>query len=114
MPAAQRRSVLVVDDNRDGAESLAELVRLLGHDAQVVYDGHSAIEEVRRAPPDVVFCDIGLPDVSGYEVARALRAAGVRRTRLFAVSGTCSPRISGRPTRRASTGTSPSHLPSRR
>jgi CheY-like chemotaxis protein len=88
---AERRTVLVVDDNRDGAESLAELVRLLGHDAQVVYDGRSAIERVRRAPPDVVFCNIGLPDVSGYEVARALRAAGVRRTKLFALSGYAQP-----------------------
>jgi PAS domain S-box-containing protein len=80
------RRVLVVDDNRDAADSLAQLVRMLGHAAEVAYDGPSALEKARANPPDVVLCDIGLPGLSGYEVARALRAERVA-IRLVAITG---------------------------
>jgi signal transduction histidine kinase/CheY-like chemotaxis protein len=87
---AQRRRVLVVDDNRDAAETLAELLRMLGHDVEIAFDGAAAIEQALRTAPEVVLCDIGLPGMSGYEVATALRkqAAG---TRLIALSGYARP-----------------------
>jgi CheY-like chemotaxis protein len=84
------RRVLVVDDNADAAESLADLVGLLGHAVEVAYDGPSALEKARACPPDVVLCDIGLPGISGYEVARALRDGG-NGMQLFAVSGYAQP-----------------------
>jgi CheY-like chemotaxis protein len=87
-----RASVLVVDDNHDAAESLAELVRVLGYTADVAFDGPSAIANVGARPPDLVLCDVGLPGMSGYEVAQALRSdrrlAGVR---LVAVTGYAQP-----------------------
>ena len=82
------RRVLVVDDNRDAADSLAEIVAMLGHAAEVAYDGESALEKAQGEPPDVVLCDIGLPGMSGYDVAKALRSDGTRGgMRLVAVSG---------------------------
>jgi len=82
--------VLVVDDNRDAAESLAELAAVLGHDARIAYDGPSAVAAALASPPDLVLCDIGLPAMDGYEVARALRSGGVR-ARLVALSGYARP-----------------------
>jgi PAS domain S-box-containing protein len=87
----RRRRVLVVDDNRDGAETLAELVRMLGHDVETAFDGPTALEKARGNPPDVVLCDIGLPGMDGYEVARALRSTHDGRIRLVAVSGYAQP-----------------------
>jgi signal transduction histidine kinase/ActR/RegA family two-component response regulator len=85
---ATPRSVLVVDDNRDAADSLARVLRMAGHAAEVAYDGPSAVAAALRLRPDVVVLDIGLPGMSGYEVAERLRqspeAAG---TRLVALSG---------------------------
>ena len=83
--------MLVVDDNRDAARSLAEIVEMLGHTTEVAYDGPSAIEKSSANPPDIVLCDLGLPGMSGYEVARALRARGVGRMQIFAVSGYAQP-----------------------
>ncbi len=85
------RRVLVVDDNRDAAESLAEIVEMLGHTAEVAYDGPSAIERARANPPDIVLCDIGLPGMSGYDVAKALRANTMNGMQLVAVSGYAQP-----------------------
>lgn len=82
----QNRSVLVVDDNRDAADSLALLIETFGHSAQVAYDGPSAIEKAHRNPPDVVLCDLGLPGMNGYEVARRLRAER-KDLRIIAVTG---------------------------
>ena len=90
-PADVVHRVLVVDDNRDAADSLAEIVELLGHRAQVAYDGPSAVEIARATSPDVVLCDIGLPGMSGYEVARALRAVARRGMLLVAVTGYTQP-----------------------
>jgi CheY-like chemotaxis protein len=64
---------------------------MLGHTVEVVYDGPSAIERVRANPPSVVLCDLGLPGMSGYEVARRLRASGVKGIHLVAVSGYAGP-----------------------
>ncbi|HET6576512.1 MAG TPA: response regulator [Fimbriiglobus sp.] len=66
--------VLLVDDNVDGADSLAALVRLAGHDARVAHDGPGALATAAAFRPQVVVLDIGLPGLSGYEVARRLRA----------------------------------------
>lgn len=84
------RRVLVVDDNRDAADSLAQLVEMFGHSAEVAYDGASAIVKAQAVSPDVVLCDLGLPGMSGYEVARALRAER-KDIRLIAVSGYARP-----------------------
>src|SRR5690349_17001001 len=72
-PVAARR-ILVIEDNVDAGESLAELLRLAGHDVAVARTGAEGIALARAQRPDVVLCDLGLPDVSGLEVAAALRA----------------------------------------
>jgi CheY-like chemotaxis protein len=65
--------VLVVDDNLDAAETLALLLELDGHEVQVVHSGTGALDAASRTRPDLIFLDIGLPDLSGYEVAQKLR-----------------------------------------
>ncbi|MCO5165615.1 MAG: PAS domain-containing protein [Planctomycetes bacterium] len=73
-PEGAGRRVLVVDDNVDAADTLAELLGVYGHAARAVHDGARALEAAREAPPEVVLLDIGLPGMNGYEVARRLRA----------------------------------------
>ncbi len=68
------RRILIVDDNCDAAELLAELVRLSGHEVLVAFSGYSALQTVDLFRPDVVLLDIGMPGMSGYDVAIALRA----------------------------------------
>jgi PAS domain S-box-containing protein len=65
--------ILVVDDNRDGADSLAMLLRLLGHDVRVAYAGAEALDAVQAFTPSVVLLDIGLPMTDGYAIALELR-----------------------------------------
>ena len=72
-PAARCRKVLVVDDNVTSAQSLELLLTLEGHEVQVVHDGPSALEAVGHHRHEIVLMDIGLPGMSGYEVARQLR-----------------------------------------
>jgi CheY-like chemotaxis protein len=67
------RRVLVVDDNEDAASSLAALLQLQGHDVRVAFSGRAALEIAKGYAPHVVFLDIGMPDIDGYEVARRLR-----------------------------------------
>jgi signal transduction histidine kinase/ActR/RegA family two-component response regulator len=69
----KRRRILVVDDSRDGAEFLALLLRVSGHDTQEAHDGPAAIEAAQQFRPDAVLLDIGLPGMNGYEVCRRLR-----------------------------------------
>jgi CheY-like chemotaxis protein len=64
-----------VEDNRDGADSLALLLELMGNNVRTVYDGASALEAATEYRPDVVLLDIGLPGRDGYEVARDIRAS---------------------------------------
>ena len=85
------RRVLVVDDNRDAADTMAEIVEMLGHRAEVAYDGSSAFERLRAGSADILLCDIGLPGMSGYEVAKALRAGAQGPLMLVAVSGYAQP-----------------------
>jgi PAS domain S-box-containing protein len=80
--------VLVVDDNRDAVEILAETLQIEGHHVDVAYDGPSALEIAARCNPDVVLLDIGLPVLDGYEVARRLRRqSGGDQMNLIAVTG---------------------------
>ena len=65
---------LVIEDNKDTADSLSMLLEQLGCESLVALNGTSGVEVAREAPPDIVFCDIGLPDLDGYAVARYLRA----------------------------------------
>ncbi len=66
-------SVLVVDDNRDAADALVALLGAHGHRAVAAYSGASAIREADATRPDVVLLDIGMPETTGFDVARALR-----------------------------------------
>jgi CheY-like chemotaxis protein len=66
--------VLVVDDNVDGAESLAKVLQICGHQARTAHSGPEALDAARPFQPEVVLLDIGLPGRSGYEVAKRLRA----------------------------------------
>ena len=71
--AATCHRILVVDDNRDSANSLAMLLRLTGNETETAYDGLEALEAAERFRPDVVLLDIGLPKLNGYDVARRMR-----------------------------------------
>jgi signal transduction histidine kinase/ActR/RegA family two-component response regulator len=73
-PAGPARRVLIVDDNHDAVDSLAELLRMVGHNVQTAYDGQSVVDAASHFEPDVVVLDIGMPRVDGYAAARAIRA----------------------------------------
>ncbi|HEY8535511.1 MAG TPA: ATP-binding protein [Vicinamibacterales bacterium] len=84
----RRYRILLIEDNRDAALSLAEALELQGHHVEVAHTGRDGIEKASALVPDLVLCDIGLPVVDGYEVARRLRAdERLRSTLLVAVSG---------------------------
>ncbi len=86
------RRVLVVDDNVDAAETLRDLLTLSGHDVSVAHDGEAAVARALALRPDVVFCDIGLPRLDGYGVARACRAdPATRGAYLVALTGYALP-----------------------
>ncbi len=69
-----RLDVLVADDNRDAADSLADLVRSLGYEATATYDGRAAVEEAKASRPRVVILDVEMPLLNGCEAAKAIRA----------------------------------------
>ena len=71
--AGAARRILIVDDNRDSADSLALLLVHAGHETQTAYDGHSGMEAARALRPHVILLDIGMPQLNGYEVARRIR-----------------------------------------
>jgi CheY-like chemotaxis protein len=86
--AGSKRKVLVVDDNVDAAVTVSALLKAWGHDVQTVYNGPAALETARGFRPDVVLLDIGLPGLSGYDVARKLRAEGIHdRVLITALTG---------------------------
>ncbi|MBD8565093.1 PAS domain S-box protein [Oxalobacteraceae sp. CFBP 8763] len=87
-PAAPALRILVTDDNVDAAVTLSMLLEMEGHDVTVAHDGQQALKMAAQCLPAVVFLDIGLPDMSGHDVARGLRQiAGLERCTIVAVSG---------------------------
>ncbi|HET6628720.1 MAG TPA: ATP-binding protein [Woeseiaceae bacterium] len=86
--SGRRHRILVVDDNQDAAESLAEYLAAVGHVTRVAFDGPEALRIATEFPADVALIDIGLPVLDGYELAQRLRArSDWRQTRLIAVTG---------------------------
>jgi two-component system CheB/CheR fusion protein len=87
-PPGTKRRVLIIEDNVDAAESLKEVVALGGHEVWVALDGPAGMYLARTHRPEIVICDIALPGMDGYEIARAFRAdEALRSTYLVAVSG---------------------------
>jgi PAS domain S-box-containing protein len=87
-PVVKGLRILVVDDNRDAANSTAALLKIDGHHVEVAYSGPAAIRAAKSIQPDTVLLDLGLPGLDGYEVARQLRRdPGLAGLRLIAVSG---------------------------
>jgi CheY-like chemotaxis protein len=86
-PTARRR-VLIADDNRDAADSLAMLLKMEGHDVTVVHDGAEALAAFMSLRPEVALLDIGMPKINGYDVARKIREDSLgRAVTLIAVTG---------------------------
>jgi CheY-like chemotaxis protein len=91
-PQASGLRVLVVDDNIDAAETLGALLEFSGHQVQVAHSGAAALSSAATHLPQVVFLDIGLPDISGYEAALALRGMeGMAGARIIALTGWGTP-----------------------
>jgi CheY-like chemotaxis protein len=85
-------NILVVDDNRDSADSLAALLTLKRHDVRVAYGGDAAVVEAGAALPEIVICDINMPGVDGLETARRLRTLpGGAGLKLIALTGWTGP-----------------------
>jgi signal transduction histidine kinase/CheY-like chemotaxis protein len=84
---ARRKRILVIEDNDDGREMLVTALQLFGHDASGASTGGEGLRMAVQLAPDVVLVDIGLPDIEGYEVARALRGKLAPGARLIAVTG---------------------------
>ncbi|MEZ0228801.1 MAG: PAS domain S-box protein [Planctomycetota bacterium] len=87
LPKLEARRILVVDDNRDAAETLEDLLTDSGHHVQVVFDGFAALEAARTFQPEIVLLDIGLPKMDGFEVARELRREHGAKLVLVALTG---------------------------
>jgi signal transduction histidine kinase/ActR/RegA family two-component response regulator len=85
--ATRRLQVLVVDDNRDAAQTLGELLRVAGHNVALAFDGTSGLDLAEKIEPDLAILDIGLPEIDGLEVARRLRQRLGRNIRLVALTG---------------------------
>jgi signal transduction histidine kinase/ActR/RegA family two-component response regulator len=89
---ARGRRVLVVEDNVDAGETLKDLLEISGHRVWLASDGQTAIALAREHRPEVIICDIGLPDISGYDLVRALRAdPALEDTRMVALTGYAQP-----------------------
>ena len=86
--ASPRQRILVVDDNRDAADSLTSMLNLMGHEVHTAYDGREALAIAASFEPALMFIDIGLPDINGYEVTRRIRAEAWGQTiRVIALTG---------------------------
>lgn len=82
------RRVMIIDDNHEVADSLAQWLSLAGHEIHTFYTGADAISKLPEIQPDIILLDIGLPDINGYEVAKKLRAIkNVPHFILVAVTG---------------------------
>lgn len=86
--STRKRRLLVVDDNRDAAETMSMLLQMWGHEVVFAYDGPSALETAEQWQPEAVILDIGLPGMNGYEVAARLRELPhARGAVLIAITG---------------------------
>jgi CheY-like chemotaxis protein len=91
-PTRPALRILVVDDNRDAGESLTDLLRLLGHDVRQEWDGPQAVAAAVEFLPDLILLDLGMPGMSGFEVAEELRSRpALQKARLVALTGYGSP-----------------------
>jgi signal transduction histidine kinase len=79
--------ILIVDDNRDAADSIAVLLTAMGHQVEIAYDGAAALRSQSTSSVDLVFLDIGLPDLDGYELARRLKPRATPSARFIALTG---------------------------
>jgi PAS domain S-box-containing protein len=87
-PPFRKRRILIADDNRDNADSMAMLLKSLGHEVCTAYDGEQAVEAATTLRPDVVLLDIGMPHLDGYEAGRRIREhPGCRHIFLIAMTG---------------------------
>jgi two-component system CheB/CheR fusion protein len=88
----QRRRILIIEDNIDAASSLCDVLELGEHEVAVAHNGPDGLSRARAFQPEVILCDIGLPDMDGYAVARAIRAdARLHGVCLVALSGYALP-----------------------
>ena len=88
MAGAVALRILIVEDNRDSADSLKTLLEALGYQLQVVYDGEAAVRAAAAAPPDVIIMDLGLPGMNGYEAATKIRQQNSgKRPMIVALTG---------------------------
>ena len=88
VPAGQGLRLLLAEDNQDTAETMAILLRKLGHEVEAVHDGAAALQAIQTFRPDVLLVDIGLPVLNGYQVAERVRQQPeLRHIRLIALTG---------------------------
>ena len=88
----EKCQVLVIEDNTDEANTLKEVLEMSGYQVAVAYSGAQGLEQARQTHPEVIVCDLGLPDLDGLEVARRLRADPVAgKAYLVALTGHVSP-----------------------
>jgi DNA-binding response OmpR family regulator len=85
--APVQKRVLVVDDNVDAATALAVLLRAMGHEVFVAHDARAALADLSRIRPDIALLDIAMPDMTGYELARQVRARLGAAVRIVALTG---------------------------
>jgi two-component system CheB/CheR fusion protein len=91
-PEGSRRRVLIIEDNRDAADSLRQVLEFGAHMVEVAYNGSDGLAAARDFKPEIVLCDIGLPGMDGYAVARAFRAdEALKGAYLVALSGYALP-----------------------
>lgn len=87
MHTAVARRILVVDDNRDGADAIAEFLGLMNHQVRTAYDGPEALRVAEEFSPELILLDLGMPDMDGYETCRRLRQQDSAEYKIFALSG---------------------------
>jgi PAS domain S-box-containing protein len=87
-PSGNRLRILIIEDNRDAADTLSLLLNHLGHEARVAHTGPEGVASAKQLPPDVVLCDIGLPGMDGYEASRQIRRLpGMADALVIAITG---------------------------
>ena len=88
IPDPAARKILVVEDNPDAAATMRDFLELSGHEVELAASGTDGVQAARQLHPEVVLCDLGLPGMTGYEVATALRKdPETRSAKLIAVTG---------------------------